>query len=71
MAKAQAGTQKPKTVGEQIAAAREKKGISQRKLGRLTGIKHQTISTIEQGGDTKLSTLRKLAQELGIKALRF
>ena len=51
-----------------LLAAREKKGISQRKLARKIGVHHSTINDIENGKIKKVDVeiLRKVAEELDI-----
>ncbi len=51
-----------------IIKARNEKGISQRRLGELSGIKQPVIARIEQGGtNPKLETIVKLLSPLGMK----
>jgi len=51
-----------------IMAARDRKGISQRKLANLSGISQKTISRIENGLDVpKITTLLKLANHLDME----
>ncbi len=53
-------------LGEALADAREKKGISQRELSRASGVMQAEISKIEQGkGNPTILTLQKLAKALG------
>lgn len=55
--------------GRFLARTREKKGLSQRKLARLTGFSHGYISQLE-GGKVKsvtLTTARRLAKGLGVR----
>ena len=53
-------------LGQAVAEAREKKGISQRELSRTSGVIQAEISKIEQGkGNPTISTLQKLAKALG------
>ena len=52
----------------EIIKARHEKGISQRRLGELSGIKQPVIARIEQGGtNPKLDTIVKLLSPLGMK----
>ncbi len=52
----------------EIIKARNEKGISQRRLGELSGIKQPVIARIEQGGtNPKLETIVKLLSPLGMK----
>lgn len=51
-----------------LMAARDRKGISQRELSRLSGVPQKTISRIENGMDIpKIPTLLKLANVLGLE----
>lgn len=51
-----------------LLAAREKKGISQRKLAKKIGIHHSSLNEIENGKIKKvdIEVLRKLAEELDL-----
>ena len=52
----------------EIIKARNEKGISQRRLGELSGVKQPVIARIEQGGtNPKLETIVKLLAPLGMK----
>ncbi|RYI30561.1 XRE family transcriptional regulator [Bacillus infantis] len=56
-------------VGE-LMAAKDRKGISQRELSRLSGVAQKTISRIENGIDVPtLETLGKLANALGMSVV--
>ena len=49
-----------------LISERQKAGLSQQELSRLTGITQADISKIENGkGNPSVSTLRKLARGLG------
>ncbi|MFS0646781.1 helix-turn-helix domain-containing protein [Siminovitchia sp. 179-K 8D1 HS] len=51
-----------------IMAARDRQGISQRKLSEMSGVPQKTISRIENGIDVpKISTLIKLTTALGLE----
>ena len=51
-----------------LLAAKDKKGISQRELSRLSGVPQKTISRIENGIDVpKIATLLKLANVLDLE----
>jgi len=53
-------------IGERLKKAREAAGLSQRKLGLLTGLSDKTISAYEQGRVTPpLETLVRIAKQLG------
>ena len=40
---------------------REAKGVSRYQLAKKAGLQYRTIPAIENGGDVKLSTLKRLA----------
>lgn len=49
---------------------REKRGLSQRALAKLSKVTHVTIARIESGVyDPRLSTLRKLAEALKVRVI--
>lgn len=51
-----------------LIAARDRKGLSQRELSKLSGVPQKTISRIESGVDIpKISTLIKLSNELDLE----
>ncbi|HFK1786762.1 TPA: helix-turn-helix transcriptional regulator [Bacillus cereus] len=51
-----------------LMAARDRKGLSQRELSRLSNVPQKTISRIENGIDIpKIPTLLKLANVLGLE----
>lgn len=51
-----------------LMAARDRKGLSQRELSRLSGVPQKTISRIENGIDIpKIPTLLKLAAVLDLE----
>ena len=50
-----------------IEQVREKKGISRYRLAKLTGLNYVSIWKVENGGDIKLSNLRKIAEALGVE----
>ena len=55
-------------VGNAVAAARARKGISQKELSDLTGIDQSDISKIERGiANPSVNTLSRIAQALGAK----
>ena len=57
-------------VGEAVAAARAKKGLSQKELSDLTGIDQSDLSKIERGiGNPSVNTLNRIAQALDAKLL--
>ena len=52
-----------------LVALREKRGLSQRALAKLSKVTNVTIARIESGVyDPRLSTLRRLAKALKVKA---
>ena len=53
---------------KKLVALREKRGLSQRALAKLSKVTHVTIARIETGVyDPRLSTLRRLAKALKVK----
>ena len=53
-------------VGNAVAAARAKKGLSQNELSKLTGIDQSDISKIERGvANPSIGTLNRIAEALG------
>lgn len=48
-----------------LKKAREDAGLSQRKLAELASVPQSTIARIEQGDNTTLDTMSKLAHALG------
>lgn len=55
------------TVGEKIKAKRLEKGLTQKKLGELSGIAEPTIRRYEGGKlNPKIETIRKISDGLGI-----
>ena len=51
-----------------LADIRKAKGLSQRRLAKLSGVGHITIARIETGGcDPRLSTVQALAKALEVK----
>ena len=57
-----------KTVGQMIAEAREKKGLSKNQLGELAGVSHTEISRIESGEREipNPKTLRKISKHINV-----
>ena len=57
-----------KTVGQMIAEAREKAGLSKNQLGELAGVSHTEISRIESGEREipNPKTLRKISKHIGV-----
>ena len=55
-------------VGNAVAAARAKKGLSQKELSKLSGIDQSDISKIERGiANPSVNTLNRLAEALDTK----
>lgn len=55
------------TFGERMKHCREEKGLSQRELGTILGVKQQTIAQYEKLTDApKAATVNKIAKALGI-----
>jgi phage N-6-adenine-methyltransferase len=57
-----------KTLGEQIAAARKRKGIGQRLLAEMAGVTQPTIIALERSGRGRLETLNRVLTVLGAGA---
>ena len=55
-------------LAERLRACREAKGLSQRELAKLAGLRHATISEIERGVRQWIRTdvAMKLARNLGV-----
>lgn len=45
---------------------REAKNVTRYQLAKKTGLQYRTIPAIENGGDVKLSTLKRIADVLGV-----
>jgi transcriptional regulator with XRE-family HTH domain len=58
----------PPPLGRRLAQLRERLFVTQRELADRAGLSQGIIQSLEQGlrQDPKLSTLRKLAQALGV-----
>ena len=55
-----------KTVGEKVKVARRAQGISQEKLGELTGLSTNYVGQVERGQrQVALDTLAKITEALG------
>ena len=55
-------------IAEELKAAREAQGLSQRKLSQLAGVPQGHISKIENGNvDLRVSSLIQLARALGLE----
>jgi transcriptional regulator with XRE-family HTH domain len=56
------------TLGERLASARKRRGLTQRELARASGVSVSLIRQLEQGDreDMRLETARKLAAALGV-----
>lgn len=51
-------------IGQRIASARDKKGLTQRQLGTLTGISEKHISIIENGSNMRADTIVEICRVL-------
>ena len=49
---------------EAVRRARKERGLTQAALGRLAGVQSKQISTLEQGGNVTLNTLKKILTHL-------
>ncbi|WP_445493149.1 helix-turn-helix domain-containing protein [Rhodopseudomonas sp. RCAM05734] len=56
----------PRELGQIVRAAREAKGLSQAQLGRLIGVKQQSLDAIERGETQRSKFLPEIAKELEI-----
>ncbi len=57
-----------RSVGRNLRAYREARGLSQEALGDACGLHRTEISPLERGGrDPRLSTIVRLARGLGVK----
>lgn len=56
-----------KEIGKIIRGAREAKKLSQAQLGRLIGVKQQTLDAIERGDTARSKFLPEIAKELDIR----
>lgn len=57
------------SIGQQIRAARERKGWTQEDLARASGIARPNIARLEKGGQVpKVATLRRVAAALGLES---
>ncbi len=60
------------TNGERLANIRKEKGLSQYRLGKLSGVKQGAISNYETGKrEVGLETLKKICPALGISVWEF
>jgi len=55
------------TVLKQLRRYREEQALTQRQLSQKSGVTQATIVHAEKGGDTRPTTVRKLADALGIE----
>jgi transcriptional regulator with XRE-family HTH domain len=58
-------TEEPSAIGQNLARLRQKAGLSQASLAKLSGVSQQLISQIESGKNTSTKYLPKLAKPLG------
>lgn len=56
-------------LGEVVATQRKNLGLSQRELGRKSGLPHARISQIELGNNVTLDTLQQLIAPLGLEIM--
>ncbi|NUU41407.1 helix-turn-helix domain-containing protein [Tardiphaga robiniae] len=56
----------PKEIGQVVRAAREAKNLSQAQLGRLIGVKQQSLDAIERGETQRSKFLPEIVKELDI-----
>lgn len=56
-----------KEIGKVVKSAREAKKLSQAQLGRLIGVKQQTLDAIERGETARSKFLPEIAKELDIR----
>jgi DNA-binding XRE family transcriptional regulator len=54
-------------IGEAIRLLRIDKNLTQQELSKLTGVRQETISMIENGSNTRFETVEKIIQSLGKK----
>ncbi|MDE2106815.1 MAG: helix-turn-helix transcriptional regulator [Patescibacteria group bacterium] len=60
-------SQKSNFVGDQIAAARKAKSMSQRQLAAEAGVERCTLMRIEKGEVGNMETIDKIARALGMR----
>jgi transcriptional regulator with XRE-family HTH domain len=53
-------------LAEEMRKVRERKKLTQQTLAKMTGLSQGLISHVENANDSKLSTLDKLCQAMGI-----
>lgn len=58
-----------KDLSTNIIAIRKHRGMSQRDLADRAGVSLMTISSIEKGGDCKVSTIRAIEKALDAKII--
>ena len=54
-----------------VKNVRERLGVSKYRVMKDTGISMNVLIAIENGGDTKVSTLQKIAKALGVNITEF
>lgn len=59
----------PPTLREQVREARERAGLSLRKLARLLGIHRNTVHHFENGGDIHVDDLCRIVRELRVRKI--
>ncbi|HYI12669.1 MAG TPA: helix-turn-helix domain-containing protein [Thermoanaerobaculia bacterium] len=63
------GLDQPATLREQIREARERAGLSLRKLARILGIHRNTVQHFENGGDIDVDDLCRIIRQLRIRRI--
>lgn len=59
-------------IGRKLKALRNRRGLSQRKLGQISGVSNATVSLIESGRtDPSMGLLRRLLDALGVSFADF
>lgn len=54
-----------------VKKVRERLGVSKYRVVKNAGITFNVLAYIENGGDTKVSTLQKIAKALGVNITEF
>lgn len=55
------------TLSQSITSARNVRKMTPYRLARLAGVAPHTVARVEEGHDTQLSTLVKIAAQLGMR----
>lgn len=56
-----------KTIGKKLRNARLEKGVVQRKMAKDLGLTVQSILNVENGKCSKVATLERIAEYLGVE----